>query len=66
MGFNKRYIGQQTIVRSDNIDKLFSADVLIIEDKWSSKFIELYKKGYDKETIIKLLENGVDKELKNI
>jgi hypothetical protein len=66
MGFNKRYIGQQTIVRSENIDKLFSADVLIIEDKWSSKFIELYKKGYDKETIIKLLENNVDKESKNI
>jgi hypothetical protein len=66
MGFNKRYINKQTIIQSQDVSKLFSADVLIIEDKWSRNFIHNFKKGYDKEDIIKLLEKNIDKDSKNV
>lgn len=65
MGFNKRYITKEQIIKSDNLERLFNADALIM-DNWSGKFIDYYKKGFDKETILKLLEYKVEKDLKNI
>jgi hypothetical protein len=65
MGFNKRYISKEQIIRSENLEILFNADALIF-DSWSGKFFDYYKKGHNKETILKLLEYKVDKDLKNI
>jgi hypothetical protein len=65
MGFHKRYITKESILDSPNLDKLFNADCYIM-DGWSSKFYGLYKEGYNKETILKMLDHKVDKELKNI
>jgi len=65
MGFNKRYITKEQIIKSNNLDKLFNADALIM-DNWSGKFFEYHKKGFDKETILKLIEHKVDKDSKNI
>jgi len=63
MGFHVRYITKETILRTPNIHKLFNADAFNM-DNWSGKFYELYKKGHDKETILKLLGENVDKEIK--
>jgi|TARA_B110000503_G_scaffold104464_1_gene155815 hypothetical protein len=57
MGFNKRYITKDLILKtdSDRIDKLFSADMFII-DEWSSKFMEYYEKGMNKDEILEIIE----------
>lgn len=65
MGFHKRYITKESILRSENLEKLFNADAYVM-DTWSGKFYDLYQQGYDKETILKMLDLKVDKELKNI
>jgi hypothetical protein len=59
MGFNKRIVNKQSIILTDEdrIDKLFNADALIL-DKWASSFLQLYIKGYKKDEIINMLENG--------
>jgi hypothetical protein len=53
MGFNKRYVTRETILRTDEsrLDKLFNADALIM-DVWASKFRELYSAGLAKDEII--------------
>lgn len=38
------------------IKTLFKADALIM-DTWSSKFLQLYREGYKKEEIIKMLKD---------
>lgn len=65
MGFHKRYITKELILRSSDLKKLFNADAYDM-DMWSGKFYDIYKQGYDKETILKILEHKVDKKLKNI
>lgn len=65
MGFNKRYITKEQIIKSNNLNKLFNADALIM-DNWSGKFFNYYKKGLQKEAILKLLELKVENDLKNI
>jgi hypothetical protein len=65
MGFHKRYITKDLILRSSDLTKLFNADAYDM-DTWSGKFYDLYKQGHNKETILKMLDLKVDKELKNI
>lgn len=58
MGFNKRIVNKESILRTDEnqIDKLFDADALMM-DKWASRFLSLRMEGYKKDEIIKILEN---------
>ena len=45
MGFHKRYVSKKTLqVALTDLNRLLKADALIIEDEWSSKFIEEYQK----------------------
>lgn len=45
MGFHKRYVSKKTLqVALTDLNRLLNADALIIEDEWSSKFIEEYQK----------------------
>jgi hypothetical protein len=64
MGFHVRYITKEIILRTSNIHRLFNADAFNM-DSWSGKFYELYKKGYDKDIILKLLDKTFDKDIKN-
>jgi hypothetical protein len=59
MGFNKRFVTKESILRTSNerLEQLFTADGLIT-DMWSSKFIELYQQGKTKDEIIKQLKNA--------
>lgn len=58
MGFNKRIVNKESILRTDEnqIDKLFDADALMM-DKWAGRFLSLRMEGYKKDEIIKILEN---------
>ena len=62
MGFNKRIIDRERIIETpvDKIEMIFNADALLM-DKWSGRFLQLYLKGYDKENIVKLLDNEFTK-----
>ena len=58
MGFNKRIVTKESIIRTEQerLDKLFDADALMM-DKWAGEFLELHVKGHTKEEIIKILDN---------
>jgi hypothetical protein len=58
MGISKRIITKDTILftDNDNLNKLFSADCFIF-DNWSYEFYELFLMGFEKEQIIKKLNN---------
>lgn len=59
MGFNKRILTKESImsVKQEDLARYFNVDSLIM-DTWSSKFVEKFRMGYDKETIIKMLDDG--------
>lgn len=59
MGFNKRIVNKESILITEEgrLEKLFDADALIM-DQWSSQFLSYFIKGYKKDEIIKILENG--------
>jgi hypothetical protein len=59
MGFNKRILTKESImsVKQEDLARYFNVDSLIM-DAWSSKFVEKFRMGYDKETIIKMLDDG--------
>jgi len=61
MGFNKRFITKESILRTSNekLEQLFNADGLIM-DMLSSKFYEKFNSGLHKDTIIEMLEYGED------
>jgi len=56
MGFHRRYITKEMILRAkqDDLVKLFNADAFVF-DIWSGKFYEEYKKGLDKDEILKIM-----------
>ena len=62
MGFNKRIIDRERIIETpvDRIEMIFNVDVLLM-DNWSDRFLKLHLKGYDKENIVKLLDNEFKK-----
>lgn len=57
MGFYRRFLTKDLIVSTpeDFIPTLLDADGLIM-DEWSSKFIEEFENGLDKNSIIKKLD----------
>jgi hypothetical protein len=57
MGFNKRILTKELILNTPSkfITLLLSADDLIM-DKWSTKFVEEFQSGLDKESIIQKLD----------
>lgn len=57
MGFNKRILTKELILNTPSkfITLLLSADDLIM-DKWSTKFVEEFESGLDKESIIQKLD----------
>lgn len=59
MGFNKRIVNRESVITTppEKIDILFDVDALIM-DKWASKFLQLYLKGYEKENIVKILDDN--------
>jgi len=59
MGFNKRIVNRESIISTpqDRIGNLFDVDALIM-DKWGSKFLQLYLKGYEKEDIVNILDDN--------
>lgn len=59
MGFNKRIVNRESVITTppEKIDILFDVDALIM-DKWVSKFLQLYLKGYEKEDIVKILDDN--------
>jgi len=58
MGFNKKYVTRESIIRCDEsrIKSLFKADALIM-DTWASKFHELYTAGMTKGEILLMFQN---------
>jgi hypothetical protein len=56
MGFHRRYITKETILRTkqESLDRLFTADAFVF-DTWSGKFYQKYKEGLTKEQILKIL-----------
>lgn len=58
MGFNKRYVTKESIIRCDEsrLQSLFKADALIM-DMWSSKFHELFTAGMTKGEILLMFQN---------
>lgn len=60
MGFHKRRINQEILgyyIDNNDLDNLFSADVLIFEDEISNQVFDLYQKDTD-ICIIKVLYHG--------
>jgi hypothetical protein len=60
MGFHKRRINQEILgyyIDNNDLDNLFSADVLIFEDEISNQVFDLYQKDTD-ICIIKTLYHG--------
>ncbi len=59
MGFNKRFLNKEVILRTEEkfLDDLFSADAFIM-DEWSEKFMKLHEDGLDKLQIIGMLDDG--------
>ena len=58
MGFHKRFINKENTKRAlDNktLNKLYKADALVFDDKFSSKVYELYNKGLTEDKILKKL-----------
>lgn len=57
MGFYRRFLTKDLIVSTpeDFIPTLLDADALIM-DEWSSKFIEEFENGLDKNSIIEKLD----------
>lgn len=57
MGFNKRFLTEDLIIRTPNerLGTLFNADALIM-DTWSAKFYELYSAGLDKYEILLMFQ----------
>lgn len=45
MGFNKRFVSKETLqLALTDLNRLLSADALIITDEWSTTFVEEYQK----------------------
>ena len=60
MGFHKRRVNQEILgyyIDNNDLDNLFSADVLIFEDEISNQVFDLYQKDTD-ICIIKVLYHG--------
>jgi hypothetical protein len=60
MGFNKRRVNQEILgyyIENNDLDNVFSADVLIFEDEISNQVFDLYQKDTD-ICIIKTLYHG--------
>lgn len=60
MGFHKRRVNQEILgyyMDNNDLDNLFSADVLIFEDEISNQVFDLYQKDAD-ICIIKTLYHG--------
>lgn len=68
MGLNQRYISKKTIINTisngDSINKLFSSDVIILEDKFSSEIYNFYKNGLKDKEIINIIKRN-DKKYEN-
>jgi hypothetical protein len=50
MGFHKRRVNQEILgyyIENNDLDNVFSADVLIFEDEISSKMFDYYQKDVD-------------------
>lgn len=44
MGFNKKYVSKESLeLALQNLNQILKSDALIIQDEWSSKFIEGYQ-----------------------
>ena len=60
MGFHKRRVNQEILgyyIENNDLDNVFSADVLIFEDEISNQVFDLYQKDTD-ICIIKTLYHG--------
>jgi hypothetical protein len=61
MGFNKRFISEETISNTlkngDSLKRLFSADALLFMDNKASEVYQLYQQGLS-DTNIKLFIDG--------
>jgi hypothetical protein len=60
MGFHKRRVNQEILgyyIENNDLDNVFSADVLIFEDEISGQVFDLYQKDTD-ICIIKTLYHG--------
>lgn len=61
MGFNTRYVSEETIqqtIKNDNsLSRLFSSDAIIFMDNYSTKVFDLFKEGLSEKEIINSLKN---------
>jgi len=60
MGFNTRYVSEETIMRTikneDSLKRLFSSDAIIFLDEFSTKVYDSLKNGFSEKEIIKSLK----------
>lgn len=62
MGFNKRFISEETIKtqikQNEKLSNLFKADAFIFLDEFSTKVYSLFSEGLDDKTIKKIIQDG--------
>jgi hypothetical protein len=62
MGFNKRFVSEETIKtkikNKEKLSTLFNSDAFIFLDSFSSKVYSLFSEGVDDNTISKMIKDG--------
>ena len=62
MGFNKRFVSEETIMgqieNKEKLSKLFKADAFIFLDKFSTKVYTLFTEGVEDKLLIKMIQDG--------
>jgi hypothetical protein len=62
MGFNKRFVSEETIMvqikNKEKLSKLFKADAFIFLDKFSTEVYTLFNEGIEDKLLIKMIQDG--------
>ena len=62
MGFNKRFVSEETIMtqinKKEKLSKLFNSDAFIFSDSFSTKVYELFSNGIEDKIIISMIKDG--------
>jgi hypothetical protein len=62
MGFNKRFVSEETIMgqikNKQKLSKLFTDDAFIFLDKFSTEVYTLFNEGVEDKILIKMIQDG--------